>query len=526
MTALKPVGEIAERIIQQSPDALLLVDGGGRIAYVNEAVTRLFGYAADELVGQTIELLVPDRARGLHDRYRQGFALVPAAREMGARIVALAGRRQDGTEFPAEIRLAPVLEDPGQVGPRAVEGGRNGGGGLVLAAVRDVTDRRRMTDELRAARAEADSANKAKSRFLATASHDLRQPLQTLQLLNATLARRLADDTSLDLVQRQQAALDSMADLLDALLDVTKLEAGALRPNFVVVPVADVFADLQRQFQDMATAQGLTLQMPATTECLRTDRVLFRQLFQNLLTNALQYTRAGGVTVDLEREPERVTIRVTDTGVGIPEAEIDRIFDEYYRANTPGDRPRGFGLGLTIVRQIGQVLGFLVHVESEVGRGTTFAVHIPGAQFVEAATGPAVPPGAALERLDVPKPAVLVIEDDAAVRDALQLLLTLDGYPTQVADSAAVAEALFAHHGAEIDLVISDYQLGNGRNGLELLEKLRGMAGRDLPAVILSGDTSPGLARIQTVSRVVLLRKPVNARQLIVRLEELFGSAG
>jgi len=521
VAALKTRGQIAERIVEQSPDALLLVDPGGRITYVNAAVTTLFGYPASELLGQTIELLVPVSARGVHERYRQGFGVAPATREMGARIVALTARRRDGTEFPAEIRLAPMHADSGQA-----EKGQSDGGNFVLAAVRDVTDRRRMTDELRAARAEADSANKAKSRFLATASHDLRQPLQTLQLLNAALARRLADSTNQDLVQRQQAALESMADLLNALLDVTKLESGALRPNLVVVPLADVLADLLRQFQDMATAQGLTLQMPETTECLRTDRVLFRQLLQNLLTNALQYTRVGGVTVTAQREPAGLTIRVTDTGVGIPDTEINRVFDEYYRVDMPGNRPRGFGLGLTIVRQIGRLLDLVVQVDSELGRGTTFVVHVPGAQLVEAATGGAVRPGPALERPDVAKPAVLVIEDDPAVRDALELLLTLDGYQTRVADSAAAAEEIFALHGAEIDVVISDFHLGNGRNGLEVLEKLRAAAGRDLPAMILSGDTSPVLASIESVSRVMLLRKPVNARQLIVKLEELFGAAG
>jgi signal transduction histidine kinase/CheY-like chemotaxis protein len=445
----------------------------------------------------------------------------PAIREMGARIVALSARRRDGTEFPAEIRLAPLHVDPGHAGK-----GDHDGGEFVLAAVRDVTERRHLTDELRAAQAEADSANKAKSRFLATASHDLRQPLQTLQLLNAALARRLADSTNQDLVQRQQAALESMADLLNALLDVTKLESGALQPNLVVVPLADVLADLQRQFQDMANAQGLILQMPETAECLRTDRVLFRQLLQNLLTNALQYTRIGGVTVTAQRDPAGLAIRVIDTGVGIPHAEIDRVFDEYYRVETPGNRPRGFGLGLTIVRQISRVLGFSVRVESELGQGTAFVVHIPGEQLVTATAGRAAQPGPVLERPDVPRPAVLVIEDDAAVRDALELLLSLDGYPTRVADSAAAAEEIFALHGTEIDLVISDFHLGNGRNGLEVLEKLRAAAGRDLPAVILTGDTSPVLTSIQAVSRVVLLRKPVNARQLIVKLEELFGTAG
>ena len=141
MAALNTRAGVAERIVQQSPDALLLVDSEGHIAYVNEAAVTLFGYCGDELVGQPIEILVPDRARGVHERYRQGFALAPATREMGARIVALAARRKDGVEFPAEIRLAPILEDPIQV-----EEGWSDGGGFVLAAVRDGTERRRMSD--------------------------------------------------------------------------------------------------------------------------------------------------------------------------------------------------------------------------------------------------------------------------------------------------------------------------------------------------------------------------------------------
>ncbi|MEQ1803054.1 MAG: ATP-binding protein [Gammaproteobacteria bacterium] len=506
---------IAQEMVHHAPDALLLVDARGQIVYVNAAAVELFGYTASELIGQTIEQLVPAQSRGIHERYRDGFLSAPATREMGARLVALSACRKDGTEFPAEIRLAPVEDTDG----------RGDGVGYILAAVRDVTDRRRITDELRAARAEADGANKAKSRFLATASHDLRQPLQTLQLLNAALASRLTGDTNLDLVHRQHEALDSMADLLNALLDITKLESGNIRPNLEVVSLAEVLGDLQRQFDDVAASRNLTLTVRPTGLCVRTDRILFRQVLQNLLNNALQYTREGGVTVHFEQDAAGLAIRVADTGVGIPAPELDRVFDEYYRVDTKGPRPRGFGLGLTIVRQISRLLGYTVRVESELGLGTTFILRIPAASLVATPGAVAVQARPAAARPDVPKPAVLIIEDDAAVRDALDLVLTLEGYPTRVADSAVAAMETFASHGAEIDVVVSDFHLGAGRNGLELLEEMRGEAGRDLPAVILSGDTSPVLARIGSVSRVVLLRKPVDARQLIVQLEELFGAA-
>jgi PAS domain S-box-containing protein len=501
---------IAEQMVHHSPDALLLVDERGQIVYVNAAAVALFGHPASQLIGQTIEQLVPRKSRDIHQRYREGFAAAPATREMGARLVALSACRHDGTEFPAEIRLAPVEE---------------GGVGYVLAAVRDVTDRRRITDELRAARAEADGANQAKSRFLATASHDLRQPLQTLQLLNAALARRLTGEGELDLIQRQQAALESMADLLNALLDVTKLESGNIRPNLEVVHVAQVLADLQQQFESLAASRGLALTILPTGACLRTDRVLFRQILQNLLNNALQYTREGGVTVSFRQDAGGLAICVSDTGVGIPAPDLDRVFDEYYRVDTKGPRPRGFGLGLTIVRQISRLLGYAVRVESELGRGTTFALHVPDEHLVATPDAAAVQPGPAAARLDVPKPAVLIIEDDPAVRDALGLVLSLEGYPARTADSPAAAMEVFANHGAEIDVVVSDFHLGPGKNGLELLEEMRGVAGRDLPAVILSGDTSPVLARIEAIDRVALLRKPVEARQLIAKLEALFGAA-
>lgn len=503
--------EFAEQMVQQAPDALLLVDGEGHIVYVNAAVRTLFGYEPAELLGRGIEALVPQRSRDIHSRYRNGYTKAPATREMGARLVALSACRKDGSEFPAEIRLAPVAQS-----------GRD----FVLAAVRDVTDRRLITDELRAARAEADSANKTKTRFLATASHDLRQPLQTLQLLNAALGRKLDDAACLDLVQRQQEALTSMSELLNALLDITKLESGGLKPTIESVPLAEILDDIRHQVGEVAASRGLSLEVAKSTECLATDRVLLRQMLQNLVTNALQYTREGGVSVNVRPGPEFLVVEVADTGIGIPAAELERVFDEYYRVDTPGNRQRGFGLGLTIVRQISRLLGYVVKVQSEAGRGTTFSVHVPVDHLVAEASRPAVRQGAAPGDSGAPKPSLLVVEDDAAVRDALQLVLSLEGYPVRIADSAAAAEQVFAQHGAGIDLVVSDYHLEDERNGLELLEKLRGMVKRDLPAVILSGDTSPALARIDSVPRATLLRKPVDARRLIVLLEELFGAAG
>lgn len=498
----------AEQIVAEAPDALLLIDGAGLVTYVNGAVTRLFGYEPADLVGRSVETLVPERFRDVHQRYRGGFAAAPTAREMGARLVNLSARRRDGSEIPVEIRLAPIKRPEGP---------------CVVVAVRDVSDRRRMTEELNAAREAADAANRSKSRFLATASHDLRQPLQTLQLLNAALARQVRDPAGLDIVDRQERALRSMGDLLNTLLDVSRLESGTVRPVIAPVSMGELLTDLRREFEEIAAARGLTLFVDDCAEAVLADRVLLRQMIQNLLTNALQYTRVGSVRITVRREPERLLILVADTGVGIPKEQLSHIFDEYYRVEQPGEARRGFGLGLTIVRQLGRLLGFNVEVDSEVGRGTTFRLSIP-AERLTLAMAPLEKPAPALATIvTMPKPAVLVVEDDDAVRGALELVLKVEGYPVLVAGSAEAAVAVFDREGPNIDLLVTDFHLNGPTDGLKVLDALRRKAGRELPAVVLSGDTSPILDSLGDRPQVQLLRKPVDARQLVQRLEDLFG---
>ncbi|MBM4197626.1 MAG: PAS domain S-box protein [Gammaproteobacteria bacterium] len=510
---MKPVAQDAGlhgQIVEQAPDALLLVDAAGTVVFANAAVSTLFGYESADLVGQGIEVLVPERSRGVHARLRTGFGAAPATREMGSRLVTLSGRRRDGSEFPAEIRLAPL---------------RHGADQLVLAAVRDVTDRRRISEALAAARAAADSANSAKSRFLATASHDLRQPLQTLQLLGAALERRVTDTGLLDLLARQQAAIAAMGELLNSLLDITRLESGALQPAITIIPLADLLGDLQRQFEAIAASRRLTLAVGATQVCLRTDRVLLRQVLQNLLNNAFKFTREGGVTVAVAATADGIDIAVADTGIGISAADLERVFDEYYRVDAPGIEARGFGLGLTIVRQIARLLGYAVTAASQPGVGTTFTLRIPAAAIADG-VGIASPAAfAAPQGSAAAKPALLVVEDDEPVREALALLLGAEGYPVRSAASAADAEALFAEQGGAIDLVVSDFHLEAGRTGAELVATLRAAADRDLPAVILSGDTTSAMEKVRSLPRSTLLRKPVDGARLVEVIEALFGAS-
>jgi PAS domain S-box-containing protein len=500
----------AEQILQQTPDALILVGRGGDIVFANAAVGLLFGYEPRELIDRSIETLIPERYRDAHQRYRQEFNDEPANREMGARVVALSALRKDGSEFPVEIRLAPVN----------IEGNMH-----IVAAVRDVTDRRRMTEELRKARAEADKANRTKSRFLATASHDLRQPLQALQLLNAELGRRITGPDDAELIDRQQAALDSMSDLLNALLDITRLESGMLNPVIEDIPIAGVVADLQRQLQDLAAARELALTLECCPGTIRTDRVLFRQMLQNLLNNAVQYTLEGEVSLRIRRSESHLVLEVSDTGMGIPPEQLERIFEEYYRIDRPDIARPGFGLGLTIVNQIAHLLHYELNVESQVGQGSTFRVLIPLTDLVDISPTGDAPAPSDSDASELLRPSILIVEDDAPVRDALALVLRSAGYPVMVAATAAEALALFAERGATIDFVITDFALGNSMNGVQLLQELRAVAKRDLPALILSGDVSGLVETVGPLSRVGLLRKPVGGKRLIQSIEGLFGAA-
>jgi PAS domain S-box-containing protein len=507
-------GGTAESILSQAPDALLLVDPAGVIRYANPAVGPLLGYAPEDLQGRPVEDLVPERFRETHVRYRTLFSAAPVAREMAARVVALSARRADGREIPVEIRLAPL---------------ESGDGRYVVAAMRDVSERRRMLEDLQAARQEAERANRAKTRFLVTASHDLRQPLQTLQLLAGALVRQLEGQPAADLVMRQLRAMDSMADLLNVLLDVSKLESGGVRPTLAEVSMADLFMELARHFEAAAASRGLAMTVAAPPLVIRSDRVLLRQLLQNLVSNALKFTREGGVHLAAMHLHGVVVVTVTDTGIGIAAPDLERIFDEYFQVAGAGAGAGagqgGFGLGLTIVRRLASLLNIQVAVESAPGQGTTFRLTLPADALVTspAAAGPpsgnSLPAGAAL------KPAVLIVEDDAPVRAALELLLSLEGYPVQSAGTAADALALFRAHRDEIDIVLTDYHLDNEETGLSVLKQLRTIAGRDLPAVVLSGDTSSIVGNLVAIDRVRVLRKPADVAQLVGAMEALFGES-
>jgi PAS domain S-box-containing protein len=504
------LSHIREQLLRFSPDTLVVVDDRGRIRFASETVREMFGHEPQTLIGNPIDVLIPERLRGRHGQHISGFMGKPNNREMGARIADLFALRADGTEFAAGIRLSPFT----------IQGKL-----FVAAAIRDTTEHRIINQELVAARHEADRANRAKSRFLATASHDLRQPMQTVRLLNATMLKVVPQPEVRELLQQQEQAIDSMTRLLNALLDISRLESGAIEPVTENVSLAHLLAELRTEFGSLARTREIALHVDAPALVISTDRTLFAQLLQNLLGNALKYTDRGSVRVSCSADEAAVTVAVEDTGIGIPADKLERIFDEYYQVDTHGAKRMGVGLGLAIVKEVARLLGFSVRITSKVGEGTQARVRIPRHLIVTApaASGDTIAAHVAATAND--KARLILVEDNDGVRLATQTFLKFEGYETLSAASVAEAERLFTglRRG---DIVIADYHLDNRHTGLDLLLGLRARIGYDVPGVILSGDLPSVLRSVKSpVASCRFLSKPVDTGALLEAISELSAAA-
>jgi two-component system, sensor histidine kinase len=498
---------IAQRLLQVSPDALLVVDERGNIQFSNETSSILFGYSPEQLLGQPVKLLIPQRFHDRHGSHLSSYLAQPTNREMGARIHDLFARRADGSEFPAGIRLSPF---------------RDGERTLVAAAVRDMTERRVISDALMAAREEADRANRAKSRFLATASHDLRQPLQAIRLINASMNKLIQDAPELsELVRHQELAIDSATRLLNALLDISRLESGAIEPQLAPVRLAAAFGDIAGEFAPEALAKALQLHVADTPVVISTDRMLLTQLLQNLIGNSIKYTKQGYVRISQVFDEDAIVLKVEDSGVGISQDELGQIFDEYYQASPHGTQRLGVGLGLAIVREVTRLLGYSVAVSSTLGEGTCVSVRIPAHRILPDTSIPS--------HEDIEFPAdilpgacrLVLLEDNDSVRKATELFLSLEGFDVRSAAGVSQAEQLLADLRPG-DVLITDYRLDGKLTGLDILQQLRMRHGRDLPAIVMTGDLPSMMRVVKTpIPLVRFLSKPVDTKALLSAIAEL-----
>jgi signal transduction histidine kinase/CheY-like chemotaxis protein len=358
-------------------------------------------------------------------------------------------------------------------------------------------------------------ANLARSRFLAAASHDLRQPLHTLSLYSAALKLHAPDGAIGEIASHINKALASLTALVDSLLDISKLDAGAVQPEPRNVSLKPLIERIEADYRPLANGKGLEFHVTAADILMQTDPVLLERLVRNLVDNAFKYTAAGNVTLDTEVDGTKVRIIVRDTGPGIPAAERERIFEEFYQIGNPErDRVQGLGLGLAIVQRLADLLVLEVTLESEPGRGSTFTVTVPPATERRAVPRVSDAPVAAKPRaLDGAR--VLVIDDEPDVRAGMRTLLEQLGCRVSVCSGYADAERLIDQDGLEnVHVIVSDFRLRQHESGIDTVRRLRARLG-EVPALLVSGDTAPERLREAQSSGLPLLHKPVSADRLM-----------
>jgi signal transduction histidine kinase/CheY-like chemotaxis protein len=368
-----------------------------------------------------------------------------------------------------------------------------------------------LVAELRRQKEAAERANLAKSKFLAAASHDLRQPMHALRLFSETLSRRVTEPETRRLAASIGTSVEVLARLFNALLDISKLDAGVLVPDITEFPVAGIIGQVANDCRADAEYKGLALEVVDCSHTVSSDATLLERILRNLVTNAVRYTEEGRVTIRCLAEDGQLRIEVADTGVGIPAEEWDDIFQEFYQRDNPErDRTRGLGLGLSIVRRLANLLGHSVELHSEPGAGSVFAITVPLATGSVAA----VPTGIRPSPVPQFNSTVLVIDDDAEVRQAMRTLLEDWGCRVWLAagDREAMAQL---QTGDELpNAVIADFRLPGRLTGVDVVKRIRERFSSDIPALLISGDTEPQRLQEAHASGLELLHKPVEPARL------------
>ncbi len=411
---------------------------------------------------------------------------------------------------PSQGPLTPLQLGLNQMAER-LESGRNEMESRIAAA----------TLELRVKKEQAEAATRAKSRFLSVASHDLRQPTHALGMFVARLAQLPHDKQTGQLIGNLEASVRAMQDMLDALLDLSRLDADAVQVHKQPFALTDIFEQLLAELALSATEKDLRLKVRATQLWLMSDPLLVHRILLNLVGNALRYTQKGGVLVAARRcaDGRHARVEIWDSGIGIAPEFHDAIFREFFQIdNRERDRRKGFGLGLNIVQRNAQLLGHRLQFDSRVGVGTRFCMEIPLAAASDIADG--VYPLAEQAPDNLAGLEVLVIEDDGLALEGIAILLESWGCIVRRAIDLSQAQSLLVQ-GTGPDVIVSDYRLPGNQNGIEAIRQLRRTAGRSVASCLMSGDTDPALMQAVKDAGLTLLHKPVRPAKLRSLLRHL-----
>lgn len=440
--------------------------------------------------------------------YREVF---PEAAEAGteARLLQVL---ETGETWHVEAYPAPVPGNPDAIWQGSIVRlpEIDGEEPCLLAVTWEISEIKKVENALRDARNEAQSANLAKSRFLAAASHDLRQPLSALSIYASALQHHVGS-AGRPMLSNLGKCVESLNELLSDLLDLSKLEAKVVTVNVQDFALEEILRPLAAVHNQEACLKGLHLRCRATSYYVRSDPVLLRRIIANFLANAVRYTERGGVLVGCRRHAGKRWLEVWDTGIGIPPDKIPEAFQEFTQLDDQA-RTRGSGLGLAIVARMAKLLDLDVRVASRPGKGSLFAIELPPGQ------ASASPLDSEYHPISQRSLRIALVEDNMDVREALMLGLQNLGHRVY---AAATGTALLEKLDSDLpDIVISDYRLSHGETGFNVIARLRQLARYELPALLITGDTDPALVSSMTARGIVVLHKPIDLETLIAYVED------
>lgn len=460
------------------------------------------------LNGHTVTFDLPLRSSDDHPRF--GLATYVPHRSHHGAVVGFYTLIQDITE---RRQAEQILEAANEELERRVRERTATLSELNETLSREVEQRRRIARELQAAKVDAERANVSKTKFLADASHDLLQPLNAARLFVAALQNAASDDDDEIVLSKIDHALGNVEDLLNILLDMSKLDSGHVSANIEAVRLAPLMEALRDELAPLAEHHGLSFRLMPCRLSVQSDPRLLRRLLQNFLTNACRYTLSGRVLFGARRRGSMLELQVHDTGVGIPEDKINEIFQEFRRLDPVEGGRKGYGLGLSIVARISRLLGYQVKVRSRVGRGSCFSVLVPLADTPSHRSAPR--PAALPAASPVDNVRILLIDNDQAVLDGMARLLQTWRCQAVAVANRRQAQAHLAQSDFRPQLLLADYHLDDGDVGTALISDLRDQLGADIPAAVITADRSPEVqAAVQRLASASLLTKPIKPARL------------
>lgn len=469
--SLREQRDFEETLLETIPCPVFYKDREGHYLGCNEAFASYLGKTQQQIVEKTVfDIAKTDFARVYQQADEELFA------NPGTQVYETRIPHADGTIHDIVLHKATYFNDHGEVA------------GLI-GVILDITDRKRAEEAALSAKLEAERANQTKSRFLAAASHDLRQPLQAMIMYLGALRGSESSPANLTIINQLERSVATMSEILNALLDMSRLETGIIKPEIQEFPVMDLLKRVQNTVAPQAADKAIELRIVPCSLRVRSDPVLLERIVANLAHNAVRYTEKGKVLIGCRRGGEHLKIEVWDTGIGIHDHDQVGIFEEFVQLGNPARQfGKGMGLGLFIVDRLARLLQHPLRLSSKFGQGSMFSVSVPS--VIESdITNPETENGASVAGQLTKDTTILIIDDDPVVVHSTSALMTQWGYTVLTATDSHSALTLIKKMAGHPDLVITDYRLPGDCNGLDLARQLRRLLGEQLPVLFLTGDT-------------------------------------